>query len=1112
MNRRRLPRFLSVVISTCTIVAMIGGAKVPASAAALTCAQGGTCVVGDTGPAGGIVFYVSATVINTASGISNGGLYLEAAPSSYTQASWTGKWCTDTTTMIGTSHLLGEGASNTKAVIDSGLCTTSPMHQAASATIGGYSDWFIPSKEEGDELIKKSSSIGLVDGWFYWQSSESQNWSAKTINQIDGIGRWYSTGASNKNVTNHHYWPIRAFGGVSSPALTPTFDTPVRTSGGFTVNVSNYDANYTWAASASAGTVTQGSASGSTLPLTVTGLSAGAPSTVTVTTTRSGYDDGSATVSGQAKSTQTVTWAPTTAITTLQSPLTPSTSATALDSASITYAVTDAGTTGCTVNTSTGVLTYTGAGSCTVRATAAATSSYLEGTTDVTFSVTKAAQTVTWSPTTSLTTPGTTVTPTAATVPSGGGTITYSVTSAGTTGCSIDGSTGALTYAAIGSCTARASAAESTLYAAGSTDVIFTISRATPTISWSPTTSVEVPDGATTFTAATTSGDGGITYTVTSAGTTGCSLSSSTSRVLSFSAEGSCEVTATAAQTADYLEVTSVKTFAVSKAAQSVTWSPSTSLTLASLTASLGAATTSGDGALTYSVTSAGGTGCAFADSSSPTLTYSGAGSCSVTATAASTTGYAQGTTSTPTTITISLATPTMSWSPTTSWTLPGATVTPGTATATGDGSISYSVTSDTGAGCSVNSSTGALTYTGVGQCEVTASSAATSRYAASSAAETFTISRASQSITAAATSTSLSPGEIATLSSNGSSGSGSVTWSRTSGAGVCTLSGTTVTAVADGSCVLTVSIAADSVYEGASNSLTITVSTPSSGGGGGDGSSSNTTSTPQDPSSVTPSSPGRGEGQGSATGETPQESVPGTGTPTRAIGLPPAPAQVSVTPLAPKTRAKVLVGLPAGAAGASVLSTVVVVRDAKGRVVSRIELPVKKGQQQAEVIVPFLADGYTVNVYNVNEIGVSRGALDASPLVHATTIARRGVTGTPTLFGTELGTPVLFNAGSAWLDPGDQQQLDAIATHAKKSTNRMFITGFARKDGGRASELASLSTRRARAVAMYLAKSGVRVWLRYWGAGTLNGTGQASDRRVEIRTSSAAIPRSLVP
>ncbi|MDA8549649.1 FG-GAP repeat protein [Aquiluna sp.] len=79
-------------------------------------------------------------------------------------------------------------------------------------------------------------------------------------------------------------------------ALTPTFATSTETSDGFTVQVSNYDANFTWSVSASAGSAT---ISGTGL-ITVTGLSAGASSTITAQTTRSGYAAGSATVSGSA--------------------------------------------------------------------------------------------------------------------------------------------------------------------------------------------------------------------------------------------------------------------------------------------------------------------------------------------------------------------------------------------------------------------------------------------------------------------------------------------------------------------------------------------------------------------------------------------------------------------------------------------------------------------------------------------------------------------------------------------------------------------------------------------------------------------------------------------
>lgn len=211
------------------------------------------------------------------------------------------------------------------------------------------------------------------------------------------------------------------------------------------------------------------------------------------------------------------------------------------------------------------------------------------------------------------------------------------------------------------------------------------------------------------------------------------------------------------------------------------------------------------------------------------------------------------------------------------------------------------------------------------------------------------------------------------------------------------------------------------------------------------------------------------------------------------------------------RTRSTVLVTQPPDASRGSVVSTVVVVRDPSGRVVSRINIDLEPGQTQSRVTVPFVAEGYTVNVYNVNEVGVSPGALTQSPLIRATTITNRTANQRPSLFGTPLGAPIIFTGGSATLSPQARTQLDRIAQTANASNERLFITGFARKGGGTTNELASLSTRRAQAAAQYLADRGVRVWIRYWGAGTLNSTGKNLDRRVEIRTSAAPIPRTLV-
>jgi hypothetical protein len=79
--------------------------------------------------------------------------------------------------------------------------------------------------------------------------------------------------------------------------LVPTFGTVTSTSGGFTAQITNFDAAYSWFGSATAGGSVTVSASG---VLTVTGVASGGTSTVTIRDTRSGYPQGSATVTGTA--------------------------------------------------------------------------------------------------------------------------------------------------------------------------------------------------------------------------------------------------------------------------------------------------------------------------------------------------------------------------------------------------------------------------------------------------------------------------------------------------------------------------------------------------------------------------------------------------------------------------------------------------------------------------------------------------------------------------------------------------------------------------------------------------------------------------------------------
>jgi titin len=85
-------------------------------------------------------------------------------------------------------------------------------------------------------------------------------------------------------------------GSALGAALQPSFGTPTRTADGFTVQIENYDAAFSWSAAPTAGSATVDSSG----LMTVTGLVPGGGASVAVGTTRIGFADGAQTVSGSA--------------------------------------------------------------------------------------------------------------------------------------------------------------------------------------------------------------------------------------------------------------------------------------------------------------------------------------------------------------------------------------------------------------------------------------------------------------------------------------------------------------------------------------------------------------------------------------------------------------------------------------------------------------------------------------------------------------------------------------------------------------------------------------------------------------------------------------------
>ncbi len=127
-----------------------------------------TYALRDTGPAGGIVFYIS----------DEGRHGLEAAPSS---TEWASKQWGKFGTSVGVSAqgtALGTGNTNTSAIVSKLNENPADADRAAqlcdTLNHGGYNDWFLPSKDELNLIYINLYlyGVGEFTGDDYWSSSE----------------------------------------------------------------------------------------------------------------------------------------------------------------------------------------------------------------------------------------------------------------------------------------------------------------------------------------------------------------------------------------------------------------------------------------------------------------------------------------------------------------------------------------------------------------------------------------------------------------------------------------------------------------------------------------------------------------------------------------------------------------------------------------------------------------------------------------------------------------------------------------------------------------------------------------------------------------------------
>ncbi len=144
-----------------------------------------TYAIGDTGPAGGFIFYDQGS-------ISNGWRYLEAAPSDQSAGI---QWGSLGTLIGGTTN---DGKANTDAIV-AALGAGTAAYLCRNLSLGGFSDWYLPSQDELDKLFINISIHGIggipanVD---YWTSKEINTNNAYRGHWV-GIGNAFSGTAKN---------------------------------------------------------------------------------------------------------------------------------------------------------------------------------------------------------------------------------------------------------------------------------------------------------------------------------------------------------------------------------------------------------------------------------------------------------------------------------------------------------------------------------------------------------------------------------------------------------------------------------------------------------------------------------------------------------------------------------------------------------------------------------------------------------------------------------------------------------------------------------------------------------------------------------------------------
>ncbi len=110
---------------------------------------------------GGIIFYLDGT--------GHHGLI-----SAISNQSPTGeRWGCENTSIPGTSTSIGTGQANTTLIVNGCATAGIAAHICDTLTLNGYTDWFLPSKDELYQMYQQRTTIGGFYNDIYWSSTEN---------------------------------------------------------------------------------------------------------------------------------------------------------------------------------------------------------------------------------------------------------------------------------------------------------------------------------------------------------------------------------------------------------------------------------------------------------------------------------------------------------------------------------------------------------------------------------------------------------------------------------------------------------------------------------------------------------------------------------------------------------------------------------------------------------------------------------------------------------------------------------------------------------------------------------------------------------------------------